>query len=334
MTNGMCPQQDFKKLCESMNLPTPEFKSISDFTPHTQVVFEFHEDMEETALQLLSAFETRLKKSASRKTSKDENKDNTVNGMIEARKRIMRTEIKTETQTNENTNSNNPFSLITQSKNKISALMEYAQKKKIELPVFDEQPQTSNSPFACRCTFNSISDIGTGTNKKAAKEDSARLVLLKLDIKSDSITKRVKPSPSVEDLTTRFSNTNIGEKDIVSKVNEWCQKRQIPIPDYTVTEHKINLNSSGSLFPQDGSYDNICMTDGAGKKPRNTVFSCVGKYKQSNYHTDHPFSSSRILDANVRLTEHVVEGDTCNSKKEAKKNCAKKLYTILVEEKK
>lgn len=334
MTNGMCPQQDFKKLCESMNLPTPEFKSVSDFTHHTQVVFEFHEDMEETALQLLSAFETRLKKSASRKTSKDENKDNAVSGMIEARKRIMRTEMKANIQTVEKTNSsNNPFSLITQSKNKISALMEYAQKKKTELPVFDEQSQSSNSPlFSCRCTFNSITDIGTSTNKKAAKEDSARLILLKLDITTDSITKRVKPSPSVEDLTTRFSNTNIGEKDIVSRVNEWYQKRQIPIPDYTITEHDLELKSSGSLFPQDGSYDNICMTD-TGKKTRNKLFSCVGKYKQSNYHTDHPISSSRILDA-TRLTEHVVEGDTCNSKKEAKKNCAKKLYAILVEENK
>lgn len=334
MTNGICPQDDFEKLCESMNLPTPEFKSISDFTPHTQVVFEFHEDMEETALQLLSAFETRLKKSASRKTSKDENRDNTVSGMIEARKRIMRSEIITGIQQDEKANSNNPFSLISQSKNKISALMEYAQKKKMALPVFDELPPTSNSPFSCKCSFNSISDIGIGTSKKSAKEDSARLILLKLDIKSDSVTKRVKPSPSVEDLTTRFSNTNIGEKDIVSKVNEWCQKRQIPIPIYIITEHDLNLKSASSMLPQNGSHENICMTDGAKKKPRNKVFSCVGKYKKSNYHVDHPFSSSRILDSTARMTEHFVEGDNCNSKKEAKKNCAKKLYTKLVEEKK
>ena len=347
MDNDTCPLQGFKKLCETINLPIPDFKEKSN---KTQVIFIFDEDKVETALQFMRVFEKRLIKSASRKSSKTDSQTSTIDNKkseaIEARKRIFAKDHLVNQSAPDDSNlklDNNPLTLVTQNKNKISALMEYAQKKKMELPVFTET-HLNNSPFACQCDFNGFTEIGSGTSKKSAKEDAARLILLKHDIKSDSITKRIKPSPSIEELTTRFNTVKIHEKDIVSKVNEWCQKRQIPIPDYNIfecendeNENNSNLETETDFVQTYSSQESQTMTDSISQKGKSQSmkkYRCNAKYKLSNYHQDHPLTANRILDSNPdRLNEKMVYGDSCNSKKEAKKNCAKKLYDFLVEEK-
>ena len=65
-------------------------------------------------------------------------------------------------------------------------------------------------------------------------------------------------------------------------------------------------------------------------KKQRSKYICSVKYRVSNYHKDHPFSSNRILDkSDDRLVVKVLWGSVQNSKKDAKKDCAKKLYKIL-----
>lgn len=109
-------------------------------------------------------------------------------------------------------------SAATWSKNAISVLLEYCQKRTLPLPTYlnDSHPIEG---FICECIVQGKNTIGKGKTKKAAKTDSAFKMLQELNIDIENVS-------SVAELPSY----NASVKNPILTLNELCTKKKLPAP--------------------------------------------------------------------------------------------------------
>lgn len=139
---------------------------------------------------------------------------------------------------------------VTQDKNPISKLQEFAQKHHIPAPVYNEVyvPASNSYHQMSFCVNVSISPDhfaqGHGHTKKMAKTAAATALLAQLDLITTDWSKLVITSNGKEGEDKEGAADNSGWKSPISLIQEYCQKKGLGAPEYV--EQLCNIPAIGT----------------------------------------------------------------------------------------
>jgi len=284
-------RRKFEDVCEQNNVPAPSFK-VGD--GHVTVSFKLPKcsSAEDASMLFLRLFDTMHIKNSTPEPVKPTSSSPSLQ-----RSAIFAGNYEKSADTEWS-----PMQLTSprpSTKNYISVLMEYHQKRGMERPEFTESDPVGNQ-FVCKCVFDGNTQVGTGSSKKSAKNDAARLVVEQLGSVAIAGAGNSVGIESLVDGMSGLTCKSVNEKSMVNTVQEWFQRRRLDLPKY-------NAITISATPPQ---------------------FQCSAEYVVSSYHPDHPINSTRLLDEGQR-TRKTVMSEVCSSKKDAKNNCAQKLWQIV-----
>ncbi|KAG8260692.1 hypothetical protein J6590_091062 [Homalodisca vitripennis] len=210
--------------------------------------------------------------------------------------------------------------------NPVGYLQEFCQRyRTAKFPNYIELPAVGpdhSREFSCKCLFDGFEVSGKGIQKKQAKSDAAKNMLLLLEEKHyfDKFGISETDSCSSTGVQPAAQHITSSSKNPISALQEYCQQNKLMLPKYVVNSlldgFICECSFDGSKTFGEGSNKKTAKTESASKMCRNLGILFCGDGLEKNI-KDEIFVKPSVDDLqsfkaleSLSLKDSVVEGET------------------------